>query len=108
MAMKTTDDKWRKKIMGAPTGASAKKIGKTVPLRSEWHEKYKNQTMMKALMIKFSNTYLQKLLLNTGDAYIEETNHWGDVYWGVCNGEGKNMLGRMLMFVRKHYRENSN
>lgn len=107
MAEKTTSDVWRKKIMDAPTGAIAKRFGKQVPLRSEWHEKYKNQSMMRALTVKFQNPYLRKRLLDTGTAYIEETNHWGDVYWGVCNGEGKNMLGRMLMFIRKEIRDNT-
>lgn len=103
MVMKTTDDKWRIKIADASTGAKAKQLGKTVPLRIDWHEKYKNQTMMYALLHKFRVPELRDKLVATGDAYIEETNHWNDVYWGVCNGEGKNMLGRMLMYVRKNH-----
>ena len=46
MAMKTIDEGWRQKIMDASTGAKAKRIGKNVPLRADWHEKYKNQTMI--------------------------------------------------------------
>lgn len=100
MAMKTTNDIWRQRIMDAPSGAKAKRIGKTVPLRADWHEKYKNQTMLYALIHKFRIPEMREMLTATGDAYIEETNNWNDVYWGVCNGEGKNMLGRMLMYVR--------
>lgn len=32
---------------------------------------------------------------------IYEGNDWHDVYWGVCNGVGENMLGKMLMKIRQ-------
>lgn len=105
MCMKTTDDRHRQNIYDAPTSAKAKRIAAKIPLRADWAEKYKNQSMLKALVAKFEIPEMQSLLLATGDQYIEETNHWKDVYWGVCDGEGKNMLGRMLMFVRNHYKE---
>ena len=31
---------------------------------------------------------------------LEEGNNWGDKYWGTVEGEGKNMLGKLLMKVR--------
>ena len=31
---------------------------------------------------------------------LVEGNTWGDRYWGVYNGQGKNWLGRLLMQVR--------
>ena len=40
-------------------------------------------------------------LIQTGDAYLEETNSWNDTYWGVCDGKGENILGHMLMKLRK-------
>ena len=45
-----------------------------------------------------------ELLGDKHKAY-EETNHWNDTYWGVCNGVGQNMLGRMLMFIRDNLLE---
>lgn len=102
MAMKTTNDVYRKKIMEAETSPKAKRIAAKIPLRADWEEKYKNQTMLYALIHKFRIPEMREMLTATGDAYIEETNHWNDVYWGICNGEGKNMLGRMLMYVRKY------
>jgi len=33
---------------------------------------------------------------------LEETNTWGDKYWGVCNGEGENQLGKLLMKIREN------
>ena len=103
MAMKTTNDRYRQLIIDAPTSPKAKRVAAKIPLRADWEEKYKNQTMMYALLHKFRVPELREKLLATGDAYIEETNHWGDVYWGVYNSEGKNMLGRMLMYVRKNH-----
>jgi predicted NAD-dependent protein-ADP-ribosyltransferase YbiA (DUF1768 family) len=29
---------------------------------------------------------------------------WGDRFWGVCNGVGENMLGKLLMQVREELR----
>jgi hypothetical protein len=40
------------------------------------------------------------MLLLTGDEELIEGNFWGDVFWGVCNGVGKNHLGKILMEVR--------
>jgi N-glycosidase YbiA len=45
---------------------------------------------------------LRESLLETGDRYLEETNHWGDQYWGVCDGVGENNLGRILMATREY------
>ena len=47
------------------------------------------------------NEDLQKKLLATEDAYLEEENTWGDRIWGTVNGVGANNLGRILMNVRK-------
>lgn len=59
------------------------------------------------LYIKFShvNPYLLKRLLDTRDCRIAETNTWGDLYWGEDeNGNGLNILGRLLMNVREQRR----
>ena len=50
---------------------------------------------------KFTNhSHLTEMLLLTAPHELEETNHWGDVFWGVCDGEGENWLGKILMEVR--------
>ena len=46
------------------------------------------------------NRELKQKLLDTGNKYLEETNWWGDKFWGVCDGVGENMLGKLLMKVR--------
>ena len=50
-----------------------------------------------------SNKDLAVKLVKTGSRYIEETNHWGDTYWGVdLHGHGENNLGYILMAVRNY------
>ena len=51
-----------------------------------------------------------KVLLDTGEEILEEGNTWHDTYWGVDlkTGEGKNMLGSILMRVRNELRIKSN
>ncbi len=80
-------------------GYEAKKEGKTVTLRSDWMA-VRVDIMGRLVQQKFQNKELARLLLETGDAYIEEGNNWGDTFWGVCNGKGENVLGKILMEVR--------
>ena len=47
---------------------------------------------------------LAQKLLATGDEELVEGNDWGDIYWGVYKGHGKNMLGKILMRVRAELR----
>lgn len=43
-------------------------------------------------------------LLETGDRYLEETNWWGDRFWGRdLQGGGLNTLGQLIMDVRSTY-----
>ena len=53
----------------------------------------------------YRNKELRKKLLETGDRYLEETNWWGDDFWGGCNGEGRNELGKILMKVRDFWKK---
>ena len=81
--------------------SDAKKIGRKVSLRYDW-EKVKYQIMHDVVYNKFYyNKDLTKLLLDTGNTYLEEDNTWHDTEWGVCNGIGKNYLGKILMQVRE-------
>lgn len=82
--------------------SGSKKLGRNAPLPEGWTDK-RNEVMRQVLSSKFSslNPRLIKLLLDTEDAYLEETNPWGDCYWGVCDGVGQNMLGYMLMARRE-------
>lgn len=71
-------------------------------LRCDW-ESCKVEVMRKAVMAKFTqHPELGELLLSTGTAKLVEHTE-NDEYWGDGgDGRGKNMLGRILMDVRKH------
>ena len=82
----------------------AKRAGKTVPLRSDWQD-VKIQLMLSILFAKFTqNEDLKQLLIDTGDSLLVEGNTWHDYFWGVCDGQGKNYLGKCLMSVRETLR----
>lgn len=81
--------------------SQAKLAGRQCKLRKDWEE-IKEQTMYEIVKAKFTqNEALARLLLATGDAYLEEGNWWHDTIWGVCNGVGQNKLGKILMRVRE-------
>jgi predicted NAD-dependent protein-ADP-ribosyltransferase YbiA (DUF1768 family) len=74
----------------------------------DWDER-KLYVMRDLLIQKFDpelNPENYEKLLETGDKYLEETNYWEDVYWGVHKtgaaeaGVGENHLGKLLMEIR--------
>jgi ribA/ribD-fused uncharacterized protein len=77
------------------------------PLRADW-ELVKDDIMRTALRAKFTqHAVLRELLLGTGDAEIVE-HTTNDAYWGDGgDGTGKNMLGKLLMELRKSFGEAS-
>ena len=103
-ASKTLDMEIREKIAKAPTPGKAKKMGRKVKLRFDW-EDVKEVFMFLLLQKKFAIPKLQRKLLATGDAELVEGNNWGDTYWGVCKGVGKNRLGELLMRVRQEIKD---
>jgi ribA/ribD-fused uncharacterized protein len=73
----------------------------------------KIEVMEKLLKQKFDpilNKELYILLQETGDKFLEETNYWGDIFWGVNKssvneeGKGENNLGKLLMKIRALYK----
>lgn len=98
-AAKTLEPEFRKAICYATTG-QAKRMGRKVPMRKDW-DVIKLGVMDNLLRQKFADPELQELLLATGDADLIEGNTWGDYYWGVCNGEGQNWLGKLLVAIRE-------
>lgn len=99
-AQKCINPKDREKFCNLRASKS-KKLGRRVVLRKDW-EDIKIKVMTDIVKAKFEqNEDLQKKLLATEDAYLEEENTWGDRIWGTVNGVGANNLGRILMNVRK-------
>ncbi len=103
MAQKTNDLKLRK-IFGHLSPSEAKTLGRNIIVRECWTDEERIAAMLKALRVKFSVPELAVKLLDTGDKYLEETNYWGDTFWGVCDGVGENHLGKLLMQVRGEIR----
>lgn len=104
-AMKTLDKNKRLEISQMPPNL-AKRAGRTVKLREDWND-IRLQIMLDINRIKYSNEYLKKKLLATGDAELIEGNYWHDNFWGNCscqkcvNIKGENNLGKILMQIRE-------
>jgi ribA/ribD-fused uncharacterized protein len=82
------------------SASEAKSRGRLLKIRSDW-DSVKLEIMRELVYKKFhTNEILMDLLLKTKGKYLEETNTWGDVFWGVYKGKGENFLGKILMKVR--------
>jgi len=109
-AAKFDDLEYREQIRKAKTPGDSKKLGQTrdYPLRDGWAEGLAQQVMGEIIAKKFAgNSELKRKLLDTGDAILVETNHWGDDTWGnstTTEIPGKNYLGVILMAVRSALR----
>lgn len=99
MAAKCEDPDERKLFVGI-AAKDAKLLGRKVKLKSNWEE-IKEYVMFEVNWQKYYyNKELGRKLIATGDRYLEETNWWGDKFWGVSDGEGNNKLGQILMDIR--------
>lgn len=110
-AWKTLDPQRREEIRHAATPGKAKRLGRVVPLRPFWDD-IKKGIMMWILHMKFDqNPELALQLLATGDRMLAEGNVWHDNIWGDCACKkcaivrGQNLLGELLMKVRKSQRQ---
>lgn len=99
-AMKTLDDKERIAVSLCRSPEEAREAGRQLELRPDW-EFIKNDVMYNILRSKFDDAELAQMLKDTGSEELVEGNTWGDTYWGVCNGSGQNVLGNILMRIRK-------
>src|SRR5215469_15997678 len=96
---KTLDLTERKLIQESTTPGKSKRLGRKVTLRPDWEE-IKIEVMETLLRQKFSIPELKEKLLSTGTQTLVEGNGWGDTFWGVCEGVGRNELGKLLMKIR--------
>lgn len=104
-AAKTDNPIEKERVIKAPSPAMAKKIGKTVTLIPDW-DTLRLGRMRKIVYYKFlQNEDLANKLIATEDEELIEINYWGDYFWGVCEGSGKNNLGEILMGVRERLRQ---
>lgn len=91
-------------LQGRPSPGHAKKLGRRVKLREDWEE-VKVGLMRTLLQRKFEVPELAYLLICTKDEELVEGNTWGDRYWGQVDGVGENMLGKLLMEVRRNLQD---
>lgn len=106
MASKTHDKKVHA-IFAKLTPQEARNLGQVIQLRSDWG-KVKFEKMYEVNVLKYRDPVLRKLLLETDDKYLEETNNWSDRVWGVCNEVGENKLGITLMKIRSRIKDSVN
>ena len=77
--------------------------GKKVKLRDDWNEA-KVSIMEEIVRCKFDqNPDIKEKLINTKGKTLIEGNKWNDTFWGMCNGKGENILGKILMNLREEY-----
>lgn len=104
-AAKCTNRADKERIIEAKTPGLAKRIGGTIPLRSDWEE-IKDSIMENVLKAKFDDERMREFLNDTKGYELIEGNYWHDQYWGTCtcsrhhNTPGKNVLGILLMKIR--------
>jgi ribA/ribD-fused uncharacterized protein len=85
-------------------GFESKKLGRKIKMRNDWND-IKVLTMRKIVKDKFlQNPKLLDKLKRIKEPIIEE-NTWGDRFWGVSNGMGLNVLGKILTEVKDYERE---
>ena len=103
-AQKTLDVEERRKFSMLKNPVQAKRLGRKVKLRDDWEE-VKLDIMTEVVSQKFlQHPHLIEMLFQTGDEELVEGNKWGDRFWGVCKGKGKNHLGKILMKIRDAYK----
>lgn len=95
----------RQYISELPTAGKAKAFSKEQlkgKERKDWDDQ-KISIMKYGLEQKYNQEPFRTKLIETGDKYIQEGNTWKDVFWVVDldTGEGKNVLGKMIMIIRE-------
>lgn len=90
---------------------SAKEMGRKADIWPNWETEHQEGSLRDRHMRRVLSCYFlenfpaenndrEKLIL-TWPMYLEETNGWGDMYWGVYHGQGQNKLGMFHMEIRK-------
>jgi N-glycosidase YbiA len=106
-AQKFEDSEHQEKIRLTKSALIAARLGRSrsKPIRQNW-EAIKVSLMTEAVRAKFTqNEKARQILLSTGDVTIVEHSK-KDAYWGDGgDGSGQNILGKILMDVRKELQE---
>lgn len=103
-AAKSSDPAYQARIRVASYAGAAKRLGSRASIRPDWDD-VRVQEMLALVRSKFEDGDLCWKLLATGAKTLIEENDWGDTFWGRCNGRGTNMLGQILMHVRRELQQ---
>jgi ribA/ribD-fused uncharacterized protein len=106
MAQKNLSEAWQDFCVNESDPKKVKKLSMEIYIRDGW-ESVKVDIMKELIRIKFQVRILMEKLLATSDEFIQEGNDWGDIFWGVDleTGEGKNILGKIIMDVRSNLKK---
>jgi predicted NAD-dependent protein-ADP-ribosyltransferase YbiA (DUF1768 family) len=102
IAQKSEDKGTRRKFTRL-SGIKARKKESSIPDNQEWEEK-KDDILFGILMAKFKSTELKNKLLATGNKKLINLTTYPDPYYGVRDGSGNNVLGKLLEQVREALR----
>ncbi len=103
---------FREQIRTCGGPLKAKQLGKTTDymIRTDWDREVdgmvvKDQVMLHALRLKFSDPDLREKLLQTGKRELVEVSRH-DTYWAkdLSGNYGQNRLGYLLMLLREELR----
>lgn len=87
-------------VAGQATPGRAKRTGSRITIRADWDD-VRVDVMTALTNAKYDqNPTLAGRLVATGTVPLVEGKRWGDTFWGTCDGEGHNHLGRILMATR--------
>lgn len=106
ISAKSDDDGWKQLCASSKYRAGdLKQVSKDIELREDW-EDVKVFIMYDLLKLKFTQQPFKNKLLDTGDIELIEGNWWGDEFWGinVNTDTGQNILGKLLMKIRREIR----
>ena len=93
-------------ILKCKSSKESKKIGHSIKCDIKKWDLNKEKVMYELLKIKFANDNLKRMLIETGDLELIETNYWHDLYWSNCmcykckEIPSKNIHGKLLMKIR--------
>lgn len=102
-AQKTNNIKARY-IFSKLDARESKTLGYIIKIREDWDD-VKLQIMEEICRIKFNLPQFKAKLVATGNSEIIQSNYWGDIFWGVCDGVGENNLGKIIMKIRSEIKE---
>lgn len=105
IAKKSNDIGTRRKFTRF-SAAKARKKESSIPENDYWEEN-KDDILYSLLKIKFThNEDLKSKLLETYPCELINNVSYPDTYYGIRFGEGKNILGKLLMKLREELRNN--